>query len=138
MVGLFFTIVVMFAQQGEKIIAIPGDVMRIAIPLLGYFVLMWIFGWLLGWALRFRYPQTVTLAFTARSNDLELAIAVAVGVFGIASGQALATVVGPLIEVLVLITLGLHRPLGQEVLLQSRWLAKTSPSQAVIDGLKRG
>jgi ACR3 family arsenite transporter len=105
MIGLLFTIVVMFAQQGEKIIAMPGDVLRIAIPLLGYFVFMWIFGWLLGWALRFRYPQTVTLAFTGGSNDFELAIAVAVGVFGIASGQALATVVGPLIEVPVLITL---------------------------------
>jgi len=105
MIGLLFTIVVMFAQQGEKIIAMPGDVLRIAIPLLGYFVFMWIFGWLLGWALRFRYPQTVTLAFTGGSNDFELAIAVAVGVFGISSGQALATVVGPLIEVPVLISL---------------------------------
>ncbi len=105
MIGLLFTIVVMFAQQGEKIIAMPGDVLRIALPLLAYFVLMWIFGWLLGWAMRFRYPQTVTLAFTAGSNDFELAIAVAVGVFGIASGQALATVVGPLIEVPVLLAL---------------------------------
>jgi ACR3 family arsenite transporter len=63
MIGLLFTIVVMFAQQGEKIIAMPGDVLRIAIPLLGYFVFMWIFGWLLGWALRFRYPPNSYLGF---------------------------------------------------------------------------
>ncbi len=103
--GLLFTIVVLFAIQGDKITAQPLDVARIALPLLAYFAIMWSAGFISGRLMRMPYPQTTTLAFTVGSNDFELAIAVAVGVFGATSGQALAGVVGPLIEVPVLVAL---------------------------------
>jgi arsenite transporter len=103
--GLLFTIVLLFAIQGDKITSQPLDVARIALPLLAYFALMWIGGFAAGRILRFPYPQTASLSFTVASNDFELAIAVAVGVFGASSGQALAGVVGPLIEVPVLVGL---------------------------------
>jgi len=103
--GLFFTIVVLFAIQGEEITAQPLDVARIAVPLLVYFAVMWFAGLAAGRFMRFPYPQTAALSFTVASNDFELAIAVAVGVFGATSGQALAGVVGPLIEVPVLVAL---------------------------------
>lgn len=103
--GLLFTIVLLFAIQGDTITAHPQDVVRIAAPLLVYFTVMWFSGFAAGRLLGFPYPQTATLAFTVASNDFELAIAVAVGVFGAASGQALAGVVGPLIEVPVLVAL---------------------------------
>ncbi len=103
--GLLFTIVLLFALQGDAVTSRPLDVVRIALPLLGYFGLMWGLGVVLGRALGLGYARTATLAFTAAGNNFELAIAVAIGTFGAASGQALAGVVGPLIEVPVLVGL---------------------------------
>ena len=103
--GLLFTIVVLFALQGEQITDAPLDVARIALPLLVYFALMWGGGYALGSALGLGYARTTTLAFTAAGNNFELAIAVAIATFGVTSGQALAGVVGPLIEVPVLVAL---------------------------------
>ncbi|WP_440713926.1 ACR3 family arsenite efflux transporter [Gordonia sp. FQ] len=103
--GLLFTIAVLFALQGDQVTSRPGDVVRIALPLLIYFAVMWAGGYLLGAALCLGYPRTTTLAFTAAGNNFELAIAVAIGTYGATSGQALAGVVGPLIEVPVLVAL---------------------------------
>ncbi|XPP26645.1 MAG: ACR3 family arsenite efflux transporter [Leucobacter sp.] len=103
--GLLFTIVLLFALQGDQITSRPLDVSRIALPLLVYFALMWFAGLLLGKALGLGYARSASLAFTAAGNNFELAIAVAIGTFGAASGQALAGVVGPLIEVPVLVAL---------------------------------
>jgi ACR3 family arsenite transporter len=103
--GLLFTIVLLFAIQGDRITSQPLDVALIALPLLAYFAIMWAAGFAAGRLLRFPYAQTASMAFTVASNDFELAIAVAVGVFGVTSGEALAGVVGPLIEVPVLVGL---------------------------------
>ena len=103
--GLLFTIVVMFALQGEAITSDLGSVARIAIPMLVYFAIMWSIAFALGYRNRLGYPKTATLAFTAAGNNFELAIAVSIGVWGITSGQALAGVVGPLIEVPALVAL---------------------------------
>jgi ACR3 family arsenite transporter len=103
--GLLFTIVLLFAIQGDEITSEPLDVALIAAPLLVYFAVMWAMGFASGRLLGFPYPQTAALGFTVASNDFELAIAVSVGVFGATSGQALAGVVGPLIEVPVLVGL---------------------------------
>jgi ACR3 family arsenite transporter len=103
--GLLFTVVVLFALQGDSITRRPVDVARIAMPLLAYFVVMWFGALLAGRRLGLDYERATSVAFTAAGNNFELAIAVAIGVFGVTSGQALAGVVGPLIEVPVLVGL---------------------------------
>ena len=103
--GLLFTIVVMFSMQGDKILARPLDVVRIAIPLVLYFLSMFGVTFLISWRRKLPYPLAISQSFTVGSNNFELAIAVAVATFGIASPEALATVIGPLIEVPVLVSL---------------------------------
>ncbi|GGF00623.1 ACR3 family arsenite efflux transporter [Mycetocola zhadangensis] len=103
--GLLFTIVLLFALQGQQVIDRPLDVVRIALPLLVYFAVTFIVGFVLGKFIGLSYERTTTLAFTAAGNNFELAIAVAIGTFGATSGQALAGIVGPLIEVPVLVGL---------------------------------
>jgi len=127
--GLLFTIVVLFALQGDAITGHPFDVVRIALPLLVYFAVMWGGGYTLGASLGLGYQRTTTLAFTAAGNNFELAIAVAIATFGVTSGQALAGVVGPLIEVPVLLGL-----VYVNLALRRRFATRTTTTSGVPRG----
>jgi arsenical-resistance protein len=128
--GLLFTIVILFALQGGAITSNPLDVARIALPLLAYFAIMWTGSFALGKAIGLNYARSATLSFTAAGNNFELAIAVAIGTFGVTSGQALAGVVGPLIEVPVLVAL------VYVSLAARRWFTTTSAPQEAHDARK--
>ncbi|MFZ3474246.1 ACR3 family arsenite efflux transporter [Streptomyces sp. 4.24] len=126
--GLLFTIVILFALQGKTITSQPLDVARIALPLLVYFAVMWFGTFLLGKVMGLPYDRTATLAFTAAGNNFELAIAVAIATFGVTSGQALSGVVGPLIEVPVLIAL---------VYVSLAWRKKFTAPELAVPGKAR-
>jgi arsenical-resistance protein len=127
LIGLLFTIVVMFSMQGDKILGAPLDVVRVAIPLLAYFAIMFFASFALSLWRKFPYELAATQSFTASSNNFELAIAVSVGTFTIASQEALAAVIGPLIEVPVLIGL-----VYVSLWIKQAWFRKTNAQSATV------